>query len=364
MRVRPWVLIVGAVAAVVAGAAPSHARPSVKKAIWGPAYVNGISHFPKYRDLGATIYEATLPWAEVAPTRPRNPRDPGDPAYVWPSDLTRAVAEARSRRMRVALALVGAPPWANGGHAWNWAPHNERDFADFAYAASRRYGSVHLWMIWVEPIRRATFQPLTPAPPNTPLSPAQARAPRRYARLLDAAYGSLKRSHRLNRVIGGMSYTAGDLSPWQWIAYMRLPGGRRPRLDLYGHNPFSPRRPDFSAPPSCCGLADFSDLPRFRRAVNRQLGRPGRRSIPLFLSEFTIPTAVDRQFNFHVTPPVQAAWIRSALRLVRRTPWIAALGWINLYDEPERPDGQPVVHSGLLYSDGRPKPGYHAFRSG
>jgi hypothetical protein len=365
MRWSLLALMVGAAAAVAAGgAAPAQARPSAKKAIWGPAYQNGLSQFPKYRDLGATIYEDSLPWADIAPSRPGNGRDPADPAYRWPSDVTRAVAEARRRRMRVALTLVGAPAWANGGHGWNWAPVNTRDFADFAYAASRRYGSVHLWMIWVEPSRTPNFQPLTPAQPDTPLSPQQARAPRRYARLLDAAYGALKRAHRLNRVIGGMTYTGGDISSWQWIAYMRLPGGRRPRLDLYGHNPFSPRRPDFSAPPSCCGLADFSDLPRFRRAINRELGRPGHRSIPMFLSEFNVPTAVNSEFNFHVAPQTQAAWIRSALSIVRRTPWIAALGWINLYDDPERTDGRPVRRTGLIYSNGRPKPGYYAFKSG
>jgi hypothetical protein len=366
MRLRfPVLLLVATAVAALGASSPAQAHRSPKKAIWGPAYVDGVSQFPRYRDLGATIYEAQLPWAEIAPERrPGHARDPQDPAYRWPVDVTRAVADARRYGMRVALTVIGAPGWANGGRPWNWVPSSDRDFADFAYAASRHYPSVRLWMIWGEPSRSHNFQPFTRAPPDTALTPEQATAPRRYARLLDAAYGSLKQASRLNRVIGGMTYTAGDISTWQWIRYMRLPGGRRPRLDLYGHNPFSGRRPDLRRPPSCCGGADFSDLERLRRAVDRELGRPGLRSIPLFLSEFTLPTDVDSDFDFHVTPAAQAAWIRSALSIVRRASWIAALGWINLYDERPRPDGQPVSHGGLLYANGRPKPGYLAFKSG
>ena len=61
---------------------------------------------------------------------------------------------------------------------------------------------------------------------------------------------------------------------------------------------------------------------------------------------------------------MQARWIDSLLRVVRRTPWIAALGWIHFYDEPPSPSGQRVSHGGLIYSDGTPKPGYYAFKAG
>jgi hypothetical protein len=343
----------------------ANARPSAKKAIWGGAYVDGVSQFPRYRYLGAAIYQTGLSWVGIAPVRPRNPRNPNDPAYQWPDDVTRAVVEAPRYRMRVALLLMGTPSWANGGRDWQWAPRRARDFADFAYAASRRYPTVDLWMIWSEPSRAPRFQPLTPAPPGRRLTSAQATAPRAYARLLDAAYGSLKSASSRNRVIGGMSYTTGDISTWQWIRYMRLPNGRPPRLDYYGHNPFSWRGPDLRKPPSCCGQADFSDLGRLGHAVDRNLSQPGkRRRIPLYLSEYNIPTDVDSEFNYHVDRQTQASWIRSALRVVRRSRRIRALAWINLYDEAPRPDGGLVRQSGLLDYRGVPKPGYFAFRAG
>jgi hypothetical protein len=344
-------------------AAPAQARYSSKKAIWGPAYVDGVSQFPRYRYLGVGIFEASLHWDTIAPTRPANPRNPRDPAYQWPEDVDRAVAEAGRYRMRVALMLIGAPSWANGGRSWNGAPH-ERDFADFAYAASRHYRGAHLWMVWGEPSRATNFQPLTPAPAGARLTAAQASAPRRYARLLDAAYGSLKRASSKNRVIGGMTYSTGDISAWQWIKYMRLPTGKPPRFDIYGHNPFTWRYPDLHAPQSCCGLSDYGDLLRFGRAVDRNFRRKGRGPIPLFLSEFFIPTAPDSELNVWVDPPVQASWIRAALKGVRASSRIAAFGWIHLYDDPPSPTGARVSHSGLLYADGTPKPGYSAFSAG
>jgi len=336
--------------------------------MWGPAYVDGASQFLRYRDLGVGILEEQLSWPGVAQNRPVHARDPNDPVYGWPARLDRTIAEARRSGIRVALLLIGSPGWANGGRPPNWAPTRARDFADFAYAASRRYPSVKLWMIWSEPSRRNRWEPLTPAPPGRRLTRAQASAPRRYARLLDAAYASLKRAQSANRVIGGMTYTTGDISSWQWIANMRLPNGRPPRLDLYGHNPFSFRRPNLRNPPSCCGMADFSDLGRLGRAVDRNLSprrRGGRRrQIPLFLSEFTLPTDVDSEFNFHVDRQTQASWIRDALRVVRRSRRIQAFGWIHFYDDAPAPNGGLVSHGGLLDYRGTPKPGYYAFRTG
>jgi hypothetical protein len=357
-------LLLGAALLLGTGAAPAQGRYSPKKAFWGPGFVNGVSQFPRYRDLGVGLYEQAINWHDVARTRPANPRDPKDPAYEWPTGVADAVAEANRYGMRVALQLVGAPSWANGGHEWNWAPRRERDFADFAYAASRRYRSVHLWMIWGEPSRQENFNPFTSAPPGRRLTSAQASAPRRYARILDTSYGALKSASRRNRVIGGMTYTTGDISAWQWIANMRLPNGRPPRLDLYGHNPFTWRTPNPRSAPSCCDLSDFNDLPRFARAVDRNLRRRGQGKIPLFLSEFFIPTAPDNELNVWVDPPVQAAWIRAVLRTVRTSSRIAALGWIHLSDDPPSSDGSRVSHSGLLYADGTPKPGYAAFRDG
>ena len=327
--------------------------------MWGPAIHDGVSLFPTYRDLGVRIYEDDLHWDTTAPRRPRNPLNPNDPAYIWPTEVTRAVSEAKRYHMQVALQIVGAPEWANGGKPWNWAPENPQDYADFAIAAAKRYPSVHLWMIWGEPSRQHNFEPLTPAPRFARLDAAQQVAPHLYARILDAAYGALKSVSRSNIVIGGMTYTTGDISTQQWIENMRLPDGRPPRLDMYGHNPFSFREPNLSNPPSPEQAIDFSDLPApgagswtaiwAGRAIPIQsCSSPSGRSPPRSTTSST--STSNRRSRRNGSPPVCVS--RAAGRA--STP----SGWIHLYDNP------PETSGGLLYANGTKKPGYFAWKAG
>jgi hypothetical protein len=325
------------------------------KAIWGPVYRGGVNQFPLYRRLGVSIYEVALRWDLTALNRPRQETDPADPAYRWPSEIDQALAQAKRFHMRVLIQIIDAPPWANGGHRDpSWAPRSPGAFAAFAAAAARRYPSVHLWMIWGEPTKQGNFKPLVGAKPGAQLNRAQRRAPHLYAELLDAAYGALKSRSAHNLVIGGSTYTTGALDTLQWIKNLRLPNGRPPRMDMYAHNPFSNEPPSFSASPSPFGEVQFSDLPELARWIDRYL-HPG---LPIFLSEWTIPTHPDEQFNFWVQPDVAAQWIAKALRLARRWHRIYALGWINVYDDP------PLSYGGLLTSAGVPKPGFKAFAKG
>jgi hypothetical protein len=348
------VLTVGLACSVEAAALADAA----KKGMWGPPTHNGISLFPIYNELGVTLYEDDLHWNAIATRRPRHPRNPRDAAYAWPAEVTRAVNEARRYSMQVALQIIGAPRWANGNKPPRWATFDTRRFADFAIAAARRYPSVHLWMIWGEPSRSKDFRPLTPAPPFTPLTGKQVIAPHLYSRILDSAYGALKSVSPANVVIGGMTDTAASISPQQWIENMRMPDGRPPRLDMYGHNPFTSRAPNLANPPSPGQQLDFSDLARLAAAVDANLGRAENPQPKLFLSEWTIPTAVDREFNFYVDPRVQALWITQGLRIVRQDPRVFALGWIHLYDAP------PQATGGLIQANGKRKPGFFAWKEG
>jgi hypothetical protein len=357
---------IGAVAAIVLALTlglglpigSSAANADGIKAMWGPASRNGVSLFPAYRELGVKIYEEDLRWNLIARRRPRHARNPSDPAYVWPAELTRAVGEARHYGMQVALQIIGSPPWANGDKPPKWATFDPRSFANFAIAASRRYPSVHLWMIWGEPSRSHNFRPLTPARPYLPLNARQRIAPHLYSRILDAAYGALKSVSPANLVIGGMTDTASSISPVQWLENMRLPNGKPPRLDLYGHNPFNIRAPLLLNPPSPDEQIDFSDVGLLAELVDHNLGRPENPHPQLFLSEWTIPTAVDLEFNYHVSQRVQAAWIEDAFKLIREDARIYALGWIHLYDN------LPQAAGGLIEANGRKKLGYFAWKDG
>jgi hypothetical protein len=343
------------VTAGLAALAPAGAS-AFQKAVWGPLTYAGVNQFPLYRSLGAKIYETQLNWNTVAPHEPLDPTSPSDPAYVWPAMLSKEIAAAKRFGMRVMLQVGNAPAWANGGHSGTgWAPKDPLSYADFITAASREYPAVHMWMIWGEPNRKSDFRPEVPAKyTQTKLTAAQKRAPHLYAQILDAAYGVLKSGCACNTVIGGNTYTAGLIDPQQWLANLVLPDGRRPRMDMYGHNPFSYTVPVFGAAASGYGEVQFADLPRLESWTRIYLGHRK----PLFLSEFCVPTAVDRTFNFYIAPPsVAATWVRDALVTARHSGYIAALGWANVHD------ALPVNSCGLIQQDGVRKPDFYAFQN-
>ena len=126
---------------------PAAAQAKFVKAIWGPyelpagnaacpgAY--NCSPFPVYRELGVEVVQFQIHWDEVAPTRPANPRDPNDPAYDWGAIDSVRRRRAQGYGIELAAMLHRAPGWANGGRSPIWAPKSPKDFADFAYAASR-----------------------------------------------------------------------------------------------------------------------------------------------------------------------------------------------------------------------------------
>ena len=362
-RARLPLLAIALCLLALAAAAPGAQAASLEKGFWGPTEVGGVSQFPIYDDLGVTLYQMSVSWADVAPTRPRDARDPRDPAYVWPPNADFAIREAKARGMKVLLMLIQAPTWANSGRDPEYAPDRPSDFAAFARAAARRYPSVRHWMIWGEPSRSNNFKPLVQQPQNTKITAAQKRAPQRYSRLLDAAYGQLKAQRRSNLVIGGNTYVTGEVRPYAWMRAMKLRDGRPPRMDMYGHNPFSSRNPSLANPPSPDDQVDLSDVARFDKAIQRALGKPRRKTIKLFLSEFTIATARDREFNFFVSLATQAKWITNGFKVARKVKNVTGLGWVHLYDEPPDPPRE-VVNGGLITHDGTRKPGYRAFKRG
>jgi hypothetical protein len=369
IRLLPLVLLLCAIAAAAPAAAGAR-PPSTKKGIWGPATARA---FGIYHRLGSGVYITSVRWSDVARSKPSNARNPADRAYDWPSGLSDAARLAKRRHMKVAVQITGAPRWANGGRPWRWAPKRPKDFANFTYAISKRYPSIHLWVIWGEPSRRANFMPETPEHRRTSASrrPAhmgarQKRAPHRYARILDASYVALHKASRRNKVIGGNTFTTGDISPYNWIRNLRLPSGRPPRMDMYGHNPFTMRTPNLHDATLGYGLADYSDLDNLAGWLDRYLKgrRAGPRHLKLFLAEFTAPTDhPNHDFNFWVDRKTQARFLRAALRIARHSRRIYSMCWISLYDENPRAD-HLESNKGLIDQQGRHKPAFRAYRRG
>lgn len=358
-RRAPVAIALCAALALLALAAPAQAGGL--KAIWGPSELAAgnaacpdsgkrCSAFSVYERLGVDVFQYQVHWDQVAPTRPEHPRDPDDPAYEW-GELDRVADEASAHGIRLALLVQRAPTWANGNRPPIWAPRNPRLFADFLLAASRRLPGVRMWMIWGEPPRAENFRPMAEG--------SQA-GPRLYARLLDAAYGSLKQADRRNLVVGGMTLNGGTVKAPLFLRWMKLPDGRPPRMDLFGHNPFDGRFPRLADEPigRFRGLNDIDTLHREVRAYYRQGGRPVPR---LWLSEWTVISGkASRIFaNFFVSAATQARWLKAAYALARRTPYVAGLGWFSLVDELASAGS---ANWGLLRADGTPKPAYRAYK--
>ncbi len=222
-------------------------------------------------------------------------------------------------------------------------------------------------MIWSEPTKAQNWQPLEPDEGKPLRGAKDLEGPHRYADLLDATFGALKGVAKANRVIGGNTFTVGTVAPLRWIRAMRMTNGRRPRMDMWGHNPFSARVPNLSASPLGNGFADFSDLDNLAKALDKAYKKGPRkqqRHMKLFLSEYSLPTDhANFEFNFYVSRKTQAKWIKKALKITRIYKRIYTFGYLGLYDDPVNADGDQVER-GLLTRSGERKPAYEAFRSG
>ena len=368
-------------ATILALLVPAGTAGAAEKSLWGPNTFpvghsecpNGprpCSAFPLYKRLGVDTFQFQIPWSQVAPSRPANPRNPNDPAYHWPSSADFIVQQASANGIALATMVKSTPNWANGGRAVSYAPHNPQDYADFLVAASQRYPFISRWMIWGEPNYGYNFQPM-PA--------GSAEGPRRYAALLDAAYGGIKSVDRGDIVIGGMTLNAGmNVTVPDFIRWLRIGKGKKrrpPRTDWWGHNPFEARYPDISDKPigKRRGLNDVDtlrkDLKRAYVGKKKCKKRKGkkrkckkRKTPRLWLSEWSVlsdhPSTVF--IGFYVSRQEQASWLSAGYRMVNRLPYVAGLGWYRLDDQPNVPSSAAW---GLMTSEGERKPSFEAFRT-
>jgi hypothetical protein len=203
-------------------------------------------------------------------------------------------------------------------------------------------------MIWGEPTRPGNFEPLT--------SPR--KAARRYARILDACYGALKSVRRSNIVIGGMTHDGEIPSIVHWLRWMRLPNGRPPRLDWFGHNPYGVRYPNLREKTYSPRVRDMGDLDTFHREI-RRVYAPLHRRPKLWLSEFNVQSDhPSLAFSFYVSRRDQAQWLTAAYQLAHALPYVAGLGWFELLDQR----GGSGLSGGVMTWNGKRKPAWKAYR--
>jgi hypothetical protein len=354
-----------AVALVVAAAAGDAARrPSTTKFSHPSKCITDNSPqrgrttiFGELQRLGVRVWSRGISWASIATGRPRNPRSPRDPAYRWPPRLDVWLDRALANGIEPVLAVNGFPAWSNGGRPPMWAGEQPKDYGDFMAAAVRRYPQVRRWIAFSEPTSYTNFRPQ---------GEGGRRSPPIYARLLDAAYGAMHAVRRDVLVIGGNIHPAGfnddtTTAPDRFLRLMMLPNGKRPRLDVFGVNPFTEREIDVALPHRK-GRIDFNDLDWLVRQLDRYWPR---RRLKLFVDEFGWNTEHEATgWLYVVSRTRQAADLRRAYAAAAAVGRVDTLCWYQLYDEPPRREGGMWQNwtSGLRTYGGARKPSWLAFK--
>jgi hypothetical protein len=218
-------------------------------------------------------------------------------------------------------------------------PRAGSDFADFATATALRYPWVKHWLIWNEPNQRRWL-----VPPS----------PRLYVtRLLNPAYGALKRASPGSLVAGGVTApraSSGGVGPLEWLAGMRSAGAR---LDAYAHHPYpsSPAETPLAGGCPHCRTVTMATMERLLRAVGRSFTRAR-----VWLTEYGYQTRPPDPFG--VTPALQARYVGEAAMRAHALPRVDMLIQFLYKDEPDIARFQ----SGLVALSGKAKPALAAFR--
>jgi hypothetical protein len=150
-------------------------------------------------------------------------------------------------------------------------------------------------------------------------------------------------------MLGGETAPGGDrrtsIPPLQFLRAIYCQGCARLRIDAWAHHPYANRRGPFYVPPDRDNVT-IGVLARLERALDRV----GRRSTPVWVTEYGVQSAPDTTLG---VPLAQQAEYRSiSERIVRTDPRVGATAQYLLVDDV----GLAGFQSGLITSGGAAKP--------
>lgn len=334
------------------------------------------------RSAGAKSSSVDIFWGEVAPSRPggsrynsRLARNPNWQGYNW-ERVDEIIYQMRAKRLtKPVVHIYDTPEWAAGGRLapilrgtnqrqqYNPnAPTKARFFADFQYAAAKRYDGrtlvrrdgrpnfrfkVDYWEIWNEGNLKSFFRKG---------SRSNVKA---YATLVNAAYPQIKRANRGARVIigaaGPRSSTGnGNIGARQWMR--SLTRMRNLKWTDYSQHIYCSQGPNRSARAAAQGrrvpFPCWGSIPEIHNTI-----RARKPNAKLYITEAGYTTKSTPFRRAKVSLATQAAYLRQIYRLPSvRSSRTAMVIWFQLQDNQFWPGG-------LLREDGSKKPSYRAFRA-
>ena len=344
--------------AVAVALAPSaDASPFLRPGIYDDAeflFGNPDRVFPILRQMNTRLLRMNLRWGGpngVANRKPANPTDPNDPAYDWRA-YDRGVVRAKGAGVEAMFSIVGTPPWANGGQAWNTAPRSAIDLRRFAVAAARRYDGtrrdedgnliprVRLWIAWNEPNNPVFLKPQYVR--RQFRSGWVIQSARDYARICNAIVRGVKSVQVGSKVACGVTSPRGNNNPSSSrpsvapIAFLRaIKAAGAAGFDAYAHHPYYGGRletPSTPPPPPLGGRAatavTLGNIDILVKELTRLYGFKR-----IWVTEYGYQTnPPDRVFG--VTWQEQARYMQQAYTKLRRNARVDIFIWFLLRDEP------------------------------
>jgi Cellulase (glycosyl hydrolase family 5) len=323
-----------------------HDDPSYR---WVP---DRLTRIQRSSSDGATIVRLLVQWNLVAADKPANAANPFDPAYKF-DDVDEAVRAAQEQGQEAMLTVSGTPRWAGGGNP-NRMPRRVDDFKRFAQAIASRYSGrfvgypfVRFWAVWNEPNLNLFLTPQFTAA-------GRSVAPANYAKLYAAAYAGIKAGNPLAQVAIGETSARGRDRRVPGVSDTHSPGKfaelvakANPRLkfDAWAHHPY-PFNPN-SRPSQVVKWPNVSlaSLPRFVESLNTWFHR---KSTKIWVTEYGHQTRPEDSFG--VPYATQAAYVRQAIGIAKKMPFVDMFIWFVYQDD----QGQPW-DSGLYTQGGAPK---------
>jgi hypothetical protein len=345
--------------------------------------------------LGADSVRSLVLWSRVAPgRRPSNATDPrAYPPAAWDpyDDLVRGT---RARGLGLILSpSTPIPLWASRcKHRTATCKPEPKAYRAFVTALGRRYSGsyadenqgggvlprVTRWSLLNEPNQPGWLTPQYERHRGRLVATAAVV----YRALARAGIAGLRASgHGRDQVLLGETGPIGrftgplarrPISPVEFLRklFCLTPGGRRSKargcrgfkrlaVSGFAHHPYQRggSRPP-AEPPEAAGEITISAPGRLRRVLDAAArARRIPRRLPVYYTEFGFQTnPPDRIFG--VRAALQPAYLNQSDWMAYRDRRVRGVGQYKLVDDAPLPSFQ----SGLRFGDGRPKPGYAAYR--